>query len=138
MALLKDRLEPWFATEVMIIQPIASLTASISNVTWFVHGTLLHLYSTHFTHRSVTFLNPGFYIALFFAALKNLCKYRRENQALYITWTALLFLLCTLDNIVETWYRVRQAIKIYTEEHTKEYALLQMYARHDLVKTVQR
>ncbi|KAK1228337.1 hypothetical protein PQX77_008621 [Marasmius sp. AFHP31] len=112
MTLLEDRLKPWFTTEVMIIQPIVSLT-----VTWFVYG---------------------FYIALFLAALKNLYKYRRENQALYITWTTLLFLLCTLDNVVETWYRVRQAIKIYTGEHTKDYASLQVYAKHDLVKTIQR
>ncbi|KAL0059355.1 hypothetical protein AAF712_013907 [Marasmius tenuissimus] len=96
----------------MIIQPIVSLT-----VTWFVYG---------------------FYIVLFLAALSNLHKYRRDNQTLYITWTALLFLLCTVDNIAETWYRVRQAIKIYTGEHTKDYASLQMYAQHDLVKTVQR
>ncbi|KAL0065322.1 hypothetical protein AAF712_007659 [Marasmius tenuissimus] len=96
----------------MIVQPLASIT-----VTWFVYG---------------------FYIALFIVALNNLYKYRRENRRLYLAWTVLLFFLCTLNNVFETWYRVRQAIKIYTGEHTKDYPTLQAYAQHDLIKTVQR
>ncbi|KAJ8091061.1 hypothetical protein PM082_024671 [Marasmius tenuissimus] len=109
---LEDKLKPWFTTEVMIVQPLASIT-----VTWFVYG---------------------FYIALFIVALNNLYKYRRENRRLYLAWTVLLFFLCTLNNVFETWYRVRQAIKIYTGEHTKDYPTLQAYAQHDLIKTVQR
>ncbi|KAF9258327.1 hypothetical protein L218DRAFT_990613 [Marasmius fiardii PR-910] len=112
MASLEQILAPWFTTEVMIVQPVASLT-----VTWFVYG---------------------FYIGLFIVALNNLYKYHPANHNLYLTWTILLFFLCTLNNIVETWYRVRQAIKIYTGEHTKDYPPLLAYAQHDTIKTVQR
>ncbi|KAK7464976.1 hypothetical protein VKT23_006184 [Stygiomarasmius scandens] len=109
---LEQKLEPWFTNEVMIVQPLASLT-----VTWFVYG---------------------FYLALFILALHNLHKYSRKNQQLYLTWTVLLFFLCTLNNVFETWYRVRQAIKIYTGEHTKDYPTLATYAQHDSIKTIQR
>ncbi|KAG7091626.1 hypothetical protein E1B28_010645 [Marasmius oreades] len=112
MASLEEILKPWFTNEVMIVQPVVSLT-----VTWFVYG---------------------FYIGLFIVTLHNLYKHHPANHKLYLTWTILLFFLCTLNNIIETWYRVRQAIKIYTGEHTKDYPPLLSYAQHDTIKTIQR
>ncbi|KAG7086148.1 hypothetical protein E1B28_002108 [Marasmius oreades] len=135
MTSLEKLLEPWFTNEVMIVQPVASLTVGEVPI---LLGYDKRLTFALFSSRQVTWFVYGFYIGLFIVTLHNLYKHHPANHKLYITWTVLLFFLCTLNNIMETWYRVRQAIKIYTGEHTKDYAPLNSYAQHDTVKTIQR